>query len=135
MSEPQANLDYLYDPLSYEQGAPIEQLADFFLLSGGALARPIVLKTLEALVGHEAQLIEEILTRVMPEHAGVRRVVQLERFARVCFRRSRMGTGGDGCGRGAPLEEVSSLHDAMTVRRATNSVQVTEGAQLLFDCT
>ena len=82
----------------------------------------------QALVRHEAQLIEETTTGVVTEHPLVRRVLELEALGvlpgggGLSFCGGRPRSGGRGDGRGAALHEASSSH-AVTDTPREGSVQ------------
>jgi hypothetical protein len=48
----------------------------------GAPRHLVVFQGGESLIGHELELIDEIVARVMPEHPEVRRVLELESLKR-----------------------------------------------------
>ena len=130
-----AGLDHEHAHRDAELG---HQVAHLLLQLRGPAHHPVVLERREALVGHEAQLIERVLPRRVREHAEVRRVLQLERVLlaprrtrgggrpagqrrarrgrRLAGERGLRGTDGERARR--RFEEASSVHGAPIIGQA-----------------
>ena len=107
-----------------------ELIPDRLLGLDRATAHAVVLERAEALVVHEAQLIEEVVPAVMAEHAEVRGVVELEAPVAGRWILARGSTGGSRARRGAGVGEAGDGQAASEEQTATIDGLLTHGARV-----